>query len=157
MQRHCTKVATSHNKRSPAKHIPTIATILHVLLSMHVSQLLNDSAVDLMSRRKREAAYAFGQRSSCIFQFVRFNFFDGLSSVFVKEIVVNKKEGDAIEFDSKTVVIPRRHEKNWVRSARVLFMTKLRRGVLNENGCCARPWLRGCVCMTSQPICPFGG
>uniref|UniRef100_A0A0L0P7J3 Uncharacterized protein n=1 Tax=Candidozyma auris TaxID=498019 RepID=A0A0L0P7J3_CANAR len=34
-----------------ASTMPTMATILHVLLSMHVSHDLKDSAVDLMSLR----------------------------------------------------------------------------------------------------------
>lgn len=44
-----------------ARTIPTIATILQVVLSIHVSQDLNDSAVDLTSLLERPETISLGQ------------------------------------------------------------------------------------------------
>lgn len=44
-----------------ARTIPTIATILQVVLSIHVSQDLNDSAVDLTSLLESPETISLGQ------------------------------------------------------------------------------------------------
>lgn len=55
--KHWTKVVMIHKANKPANTMPTMATILHVLLSMHVSQVLKESAVEraesTISRRKK--------------------------------------------------------------------------------------------------------
>lgn len=49
IQQHETTAITNHNTINAATTINTIATILQVLLSIHVFQFLNESAVDLTS------------------------------------------------------------------------------------------------------------
>jgi hypothetical protein len=49
IQQHETTAITNHNTINEATTINTIATILQVLLSIHVFQFLKESAVDLTS------------------------------------------------------------------------------------------------------------